>query len=147
MNSQYRLFDEYKPPSVPGQKKRYWATPPEMMKELMDKYQFDFDPCPHPRPDGFDGLQVDWGKRNYVNPPFTGGVMKWIRKAISEREKGNMSVVILPIYQNRAIATAGQNGAIIEYAGTPRWLALEDGEPHPGKPTDRQPCVYLIFKS
>ncbi len=127
-------------------KKRYWKTPPEMMKELNNEFNFDFDPCPHPRPEDFDGLNVDWGKRNYVNPPFTGGVMTWVRKAIEEREKGNLSVVILPLYQQRAIAIAGENNAETRYAGTPEWMALEDDERIPLKPRDRVVCLYLIFR-
>ena len=48
-------------------------TPPEFMAELDAEFHFDFDPCPHPRPAGFDGLKVDWGRANYVNPLFWGG--------------------------------------------------------------------------
>ena len=126
--------------------KRYWKTPPELMQELQAKYNFDFDPCPHPRPTDFDGLEVEWGKRNWCNPPFTGGVMKWVRKAISEREKGNMTVMILPIYQVRVISVLDDSGAGIIYAGKPQWLALEDDEPNPAKLQDRQPCIYAILK-
>ena len=129
------------------QAKRYWKTPPDMMAALQAEYGFDFDPCPHPRPEGFDGLDpgTQWGRMNWVNPPFTGGVTKWIRRAIEERERGNATLVILPIYQVRAISIMHDAGASLTYAGKPQWLALEDDEPNPAKRQDWQPCIFAFF--
>ena len=128
-------------------KKHYWITPPELMKSLNERFCFDYDPCPFPCPEGFDGLVVDWGKMNWVNPPFTGGVMKWVRKALSERDRGNSSVIILPIYQNRAVSVLMDEKAEIEFFGKPRFLAMEDKTPNPAKSQDLLPCVLCILRS
>lgn len=91
--------------------KRYWLTPwdaPEF-KAIADEFgPFDFDPCPYPKPDGFDGLTCEWGQRNYVNPPFGSiappsgkgrkiGPTGWIRKAIVESQKGKLVVLVYPV--------------------------------------------------
>lgn len=136
--------------------RHYWLMPPDKMKPLQDEFHFDFDPCPFPRPEGFDGLEVDWGKSNWVNPPFTGmakepgkrkiGPMAWARKALAEREKGNLSVLIFPIYQVRVISFLEDHGAEVRYAGKIRWVAVEDGTPNPIDSSSIQPCVLMIVK-
>lgn len=70
-------------------------TPPDLLKPLNAEFNFDFDPCPIRRAEGFDGLVADWGKRNYVNPPFS-NIMPWVEKATKELQKGNLSVVLIP---------------------------------------------------
>lgn len=59
--------------------KHYWLTPwkaPEFVALKKEFGPFDFDPCPYPLLKGFDGLKVEWGKNNYVNPPF-GSIIEW----------------------------------------------------------------------
>src|SRR3990172_3802918 len=78
----------------------YWLTPEWFYRKLDAEFHFDFDPCPYPRPDGFNGLKENWSKSNWVNPPFVGhdsSRAAWVRKAIEEQEKGKSSVLIFPM--------------------------------------------------
>ena len=136
--------------------KHYWLIPPDKYNLFNNEFKFDFDPCPFPRPEGFDGLEMNWGKSNWVNPPFTGmvkepgkkkiGPMAWARKAILERDKGNVSVLIFPIYQVRVISFLEDQGAEIRYVGKIRWLAVEDYTPNPTNSSNIQPCLLLILR-
>lgn len=56
-------------PSNEKENKEYWITPPELYADLDKEFHFDFDPCPYPF-DGVDGTEIEWGKVNYLNPPF-----------------------------------------------------------------------------
>jgi len=74
---------------------QFAKTPPKLYDYLSRTYgPFDFDPCP-PGPE-FDGLRVEWGQRNYVNPPFR-DLKNWLRKAICEWKKGKLVVFLMPI--------------------------------------------------
>lgn len=128
--------------------KHYWLTPPKLMEQLQLEFNFDFDPCPFPRPEGFDGLTQDWGKSNYVNPPFGAiihdgkkkGMTAWVRKAISEHEKGKKVVMVYPI--DKWVLMLVKAGAKISNLGDVKWLATEDGSE--GKGTGRHIACFIL---
>ena len=69
-------------------------TPKDLYQQLNREFHFDFDPCPN-NPN-FNGLTVEWGKSNYVNPPYLNKT-PWIKKAIKESRKGKRVVMLLPV--------------------------------------------------
>lgn len=71
-----------------------WRTPKGLYQELDAEFNFDFDPCPtNPQ---FDGLNVDWGSRNFVNPPYGRQITAWIKKGYEEAKKGKLVVFLVP---------------------------------------------------
>ena len=114
---------------------RYWVTPPAMYAELDREFHFDFDPCPEPRPDGYDSLVLPWGRMNYCNPPFrrtdgnTDGPTAFVRKAIAEQAQGKSTVLLLPVQSdvNRLL----EAGAELRPAGRTKFLETTTGEPLP----------------
>ena len=107
---------------------RYWLTPPELYQELDQEFHFDFDPCQYPRT--VDGLKIEWGKMNYVNPPFRskdGSPTAFVRKAIQEQKKGKSTFLTLPCqsYVNLLL----ESGAILRSLGRIKWLEVTTKEP------------------
>ena len=78
-----------------GSKNDDWETP-DFIKEWVRTFYGDFfDPCPLKAE--FDGLAMDWGKVNYINPPYTLSLKTaFIRKAIVEADKGKSCVLLIP---------------------------------------------------
>ena len=128
--------------------KHYWLTPPELMEELQREFEFDFDPCPYPKPEDFDGLGVEWGASNYVNPPFgvvmrdgkKKGVTGWVRKALSEYEKGKKVVFVYPI--DKWVLMMIEAGAEIRNLRDVKWCSTEEGKP--GKGTGRHIACFVL---
>ncbi len=100
----------------------YWIIPPEIFDPLEKEFDFKFDPCPYPQ--DFDGLEVDWKKSNWVNPPFWAGITAWVRKAIAEQEKGNSSVLILPL--DNWVKLLLDAGAEVRVVGSHEWVHTKD---------------------
>jgi len=128
--------------------KHYWLTPPDLYAELDNQYHFDFDPAPFPKFENFDGLTCEWGKSNYVNPPFGSiihdgkkkGMTAWVRKAIIEQEKGKRVVLVYPL--DKWILMLIKAGAKISNLGDIRWLATEDKTA--GKGTGRHIACFVL---
>lgn len=78
-----------------------WQTPPDFYKKLNSEFAFDFDPCPfNPgiiTPEK-DGLLIEWGRVNFVNPPYSRELKEaFVLRAIKEGKAGNKSVCLLPV--------------------------------------------------
>lgn len=119
--------------------RHYWLTPPELYEKLDTEFSFDFDPCPYPMPWDFDGLREEWGKSNYVNPPFKGPTA-WVRKAIEENRKGKRVVFVFPVDKWVLMFLAA--GAKVRNLGDVKWCATEDGQP--GKGTGRHIAMFIL---
>lgn len=135
--------------------KHYWLTPwdaPEFVALAKEFGPFDFDPCPYPLPEGFDGLTCDWGQSNYVNPPFGSiihegkkkGPTAWVRKAIIEHQKGKRVVLVYPVDKWVLMLLKDILGehAHVRNLGDVRWLATEDGST--GKGTGRHIACFIL---
>jgi len=62
---------------------------------LLDLFGGFFDPCPLREHPDWDGLKIEWSRMNYVNPPYSDKI-PWIKRAIKEQKKGNITVMLLP---------------------------------------------------
>lgn len=133
--------------------KHYWLTPPDLYNQLNDEFgPFDFDPCPYPLPDGFDGLTCEWGMCNYVNPPFGSiihegkkkGPTAWIRKAIQEHRKDKVVVFVYPLDKWVLMILSEILGekSEVRNLGDVKWHAIEDGLP--GKGTGRHIGCFIL---
>lgn len=71
-----------------------WQTPADTYADLDKEFHFDFDPC---APDSlWDGLAIEWGKSNFVNPPYGTQIKKWVRKSYEESQDGKTCVMLIP---------------------------------------------------
>lgn len=77
-------------------------TPQYILNALKQEFDLSsFDPCPCPRPRGFNGLSADWAHLSapqgavYLNPPYD-DIPAWLQKAHHEIQKGLTVVALLP---------------------------------------------------
>ena len=78
-----------------------WKTPSLLYEELNKEFNFDFDPCPlcedEITPEK-DGLLIEWGSRNFINPPYSRKLKDaFVAKAVEVAKNGNLCVLLLPV--------------------------------------------------
>ena len=129
---------------------KYWITPRDVLDRLNAEFNFDCDPAPFPLPyAGYSSLNLKWGARNYVNPPFNisdcterGGITAFVRKAIKEQQYGNESVLILPVPD--CVNMLVEAGAEIRSLGrSVRWISTVTGQPW----RSPRPTALFILRS
>ena len=88
--------------------KNDYKTPPDIInlaRILIGNKEFELDTCcsdtEFPAKNHYingitDGLTADWKRLNWCNPPFI-ECKKWIEKAYKEQQKGNTTVMIIPV--------------------------------------------------
>jgi site-specific DNA-methyltransferase (adenine-specific) len=84
-----------------------WATPKYFYDQLNVEFNFDFDPCPlntsEITPDK-DGLLIEWGERNFINPPYSRKLKDaFVKRAVEESKKGKLCVLLLPVSTSTAL--------------------------------------------
>jgi len=78
--------------------KKDWETPPDLFEYFNSLYDFELDVCANEHnaklPSYFDqnSLQLVWGTRNWMNPPYGREISKWVEKASRE----HITVALLP---------------------------------------------------
>jgi hypothetical protein len=124
--------------------KHYWLTPPDLMQELLEEFDFDHDSCPFPKPLNYDGLTSDWGLSTYVNPPFGSiihqgpndkkpkkkGPTAWARKSILEYKKGKKVVMVYPL--PKWVLMLLEHASEVRNLGDVKWHSIEDNVAGPG---------------
>jgi len=118
------------------------------MRSLQSEFDFNFDACPHPKPEDFNGLVIEWGTSTYVNPPFGSvivdgrkkGPTAWAKKAILEYRKGKRVVMVFPL--DKWVLMLLEAGAEVRNLRDVKWCSIEDGLP--GKGTGRHIAMFVL---
>lgn len=74
-------------------KDQFAETPTEVMVELVKEFGLLNDVCP--RDPQRNGLEEDWQRVNYMNPPYN-QMEAWLTKAVVEWKKEKTVVCLLP---------------------------------------------------
>jgi phage N-6-adenine-methyltransferase len=82
-----------------------WKTPKNLYDKLDAEFHFDFDPCPlNHDVKKWDGLEKEWGARNFINPPYSRKLKEsFVKRAIEMSGNGKLCVMLLPVSTSSAL--------------------------------------------
>ena len=127
-----------------------YKTPKDVYENLNKEFHFTFDPCPINSKPSKNGLTERWGKRVFVNPPYSDPNV-WVEKGLTELKKGHSSVVVYLLKGD--ISTALFHDIVFPYAqeiralrGRLKFEGLKDKKGKVVTGNSPFPSVVAIFR-
>lgn len=75
-----------------------WATPKTFYDTLHAEFDFQFDAAPFMHNMEWNGLEIEYPERTYLNPPYELKLKTaFFTKAVLESKKGKLVVCLLPV--------------------------------------------------
>lgn len=75
-----------------------WQTPEYILEPLKEEFGEMFDPCPLNHDMSWDGLEIEWKKTNFINPPYSRKLKEaFIKKAYNQSRLGKTCIMLLPV--------------------------------------------------
>ena len=71
-----------------------WRAPQSLFDKLDKEFNFDSDPCPMKGKPLKNGLSSEWGKRVFVNPPYS-EIKEWVANGWAMANYNKAIVVML----------------------------------------------------
>lgn len=107
-------------------------THPKLYSKLNELFQFDSDPCPvFPKE---DAMVTSWGKRAYVNAPFSYAAGFAARAATLAEEEGTITVMLAPArtgtFWVRHLSQSGMLRAVVSLYGHVPFKGHKNGMMH-----------------
>jgi hypothetical protein len=129
-----------------GHEHGYFLTPPDYQEKIKSEFGDLWDACPFPRDPDFDCLKMEWPERVYVNAPWFGNFMDFIKKSVEQIKPGGVIFIVAPTRPtvNFLLEANGVNGVTVEMrsARRVRWLHTLTGKPAPSPP----PITEIILR-
>ena len=126
----------------------YSVTPDYLASEITREFGALWDACPYPRPTNFDCLSMDWPSEVYLNAPWFGNFLDYMKKAVEQiqRHPNGLYYIIAPTRPsiNYLLEANGVNGITVELRSLerPPWKHTRTGTPNPSP----MPAMAIILR-